>query len=341
VVIEELSGISITEISNMSEVRSSGIARLDKGGLSGETSSRTRLICLSNVRGSEKNLAGYSNGVKAIQDLIGHGEDIARFDLICTLTAKEVPSYIINQDLYEVTHEEVLKEDDLKLLMQFIWALKPDQINIGKDTYLECLNQTQIMGKLYHPSCHIFQAASGRLKLARIACAIACLQFSWDGKRIQVLPEHVQAASQLLQLLYDKESFGYRVFSDQLFYRDNLRSEAELNEAFVSLVGRPERRSLIANYFTHSTKFTRDELCQVAGLQISQADQFIGKLIASNALDKGDANTWIINTLGYKWFNKFSTVRRVAGVEVESKRKPINLGKKKLTGLQAIFKKRT
>src|SRR5687768_5397893 len=50
VVIEELSGLSVDEISNMSDVRSSGVARLDKGGLSAETQARTRLIALSNVR---------------------------------------------------------------------------------------------------------------------------------------------------------------------------------------------------------------------------------------------------------------------------------------------------
>ena len=335
VVVEELSGISITEISNMSEVRSSGIARLDKGGLSGETSSRTRLICLSNVRGCEKSLAGFNNGVKAIQELIGHGEDIARFDLICTLTAKEVPAHVINQDLYDVPHEEVLKGEDLKLLMQFIWALKPEQIEITKEAYLECLSQTQQLGRNYHPSCHIFQAASGRLKLARIACAIACIQFAWNGRKILIEPEHIQAAAQLLRLLYDKESFGYRAFSDQLFYRDNIRAEALLTETFMQLCSSPTKRSLVANYLTHASKFTRDELCQVASLQIHQADQLIGKMISSNAVDKGEANVWELNQNGYKWMQAFSTVRRVDGEEIEVKRKPVKLGPKK--GLAAIL----
>ncbi len=65
VVLEELSGLSVEEISNMSDVRSSGVARLDKGGLSSQTNARTRILALSNVRPANKTLASYTSGVRA------------------------------------------------------------------------------------------------------------------------------------------------------------------------------------------------------------------------------------------------------------------------------------
>lgn len=303
VIVEELSGLSIGEIANMSDVRSSGVARLDKGGLSGETSAKTRLICLSNVRGRDKNLAGYSTGVKAIQDLIGHGEDIARFDFIVTLTNKEVPAHIINANLYEQETFSLLKAEKLKLLLQFIWALKPDQIEFTKEAYLKCLDVVQEMGLKYHPSCHIFQSSSGRLKLARIATAVACFQFNWTNNKILVEPDHVISARKILELLYDKESFGYKTFSEQLFYRDSIRATEHLEATFNTLFHSQERRMATLQYLVHAGQFTRDEICQVAGLPMLQADQFIGKMIASNLLRKGEANVWEITTIGRGWLN--------------------------------------
>lgn len=301
VAIEELSGLSVDQISNMSEVRSSGIARLDKGGLSAETSSKTRLLCLSNVRGLRKSLADYTNGVTAIQELIGHGEDIARFDLICTLTNKEVPAHVINQNLFEQETFAILQKDKLQKLMQFIWALKPNQIQITKDTYLHCLDVTQELGKKYHPSCHIFQSASGRLKLARIACAVAALQFSWNGDKIIVKREHIDAASNLLQMLYDKESFGYKEYSEQIFYRDNIRAVDYLNASWLNAFNSTEKQRSVVSYMLMSGKFSAEELTQVGGTNRQQADNFIGRFIASNGLRKGEANVWEITPIGYGW----------------------------------------
>ncbi len=114
VVLEELSGLSCEDISHMSEVRSSGIARLDKGGLSSETAAKTRLLFLSNVRRARSNLSDYASGVKALQELVGQNEDISRFDLVLTVTDSEVSNDIINRD--RTKGSTVLYSDEEKRL---------------------------------------------------------------------------------------------------------------------------------------------------------------------------------------------------------------------------------
>lgn len=301
VVIEELSGLSVEEISNMSDVRSSGIARLDKGGLSAETNARTRLLALSNPRPINKNLAGYLSGVKAVQELIGHGEDIARFDLISTLVDREVSVDVINKPFSSRDDENATSEDLYQRLCQFVWALKPAQIKITTDAYYACLEETKRLSDIYHPAVPVFKGGSGRYKIARVAVAIACMQFSWNGKAIVVLEDHVEAAAKFLELLYNKPSFGYHEWSRQMFDRDGVKDIKALDGKLTEVMRNAIRRSKVMESLIHAAKFNRDELCAVASLQIAQADSLIGTMVRERVLRKGEANVWEITPAGRDW----------------------------------------
>ena len=299
VIVEELSGMSVENISHMSEVRSRGIARLDKGGLSSQTPARTRLIVLSNVRPMNKTLAQYLSGVKALQDLIGHAEDISRFDLIITLVDAEVSSDTINSPADETTIP-TFTPDQLRRLCQFVWALKPTQIHFTDEAYIKCLEWTKKMQEIYHPSVPIFKAASGRLLLARISAAIATLQFSWDGKQIAVEEAHVDAAVTILRGLYDKPSFGYLEYSRQMQDRENIKGIDEIESALKKDL---KSEVLVATFdsMLHAAKFSRDELAATGSMQLFQADDLIGALLRGRVIRKGEANTWEITKPGKVW----------------------------------------
>lgn len=302
VVIEELSGLSIHEISNLSEIRSSGKARMDKGGLSSETNARTRLVFLSNVRGRGRSLSGCISGVKAIEDLIGHSEDISRFDLISTLTTREVSADIINAPRYKQEKSD-LDLSSLKDLIQFIWSLGPEHIQFTKEAYLACLTKTKELGILYHPSIPLFDVGSGRLKLARIATAIACFCFNWNTNHILVEVSHIEAAVKLLQTLFDKSSCGYREYSEQMFHRESIYNEESITSEIKVLLT-PAKRNRVFDYMIHCGKFTDDEIAVISGLQIHQAQKLVGKMIAGNVLRKGEANVWELTPIGKTWLEK-------------------------------------
>lgn len=299
VIIEELSGLSVGDISNMSEVRSRGIARLDKGGLASQTPARTRLIALSNVRPMQRNLAQYLSGVKAIQELIGHPEDISRFDLIVTLIDSEVSSDVINSPIDETT-EATFSPEDLRRLCQFAWSLKPSQIRFSDAAYTLCLEWTKKMQEIYHPSVPIFKAASGRLLLARIAAAIATLQFSWDGTTLTIESVHVEAAVNLLRGLYDKPSFGYLEYSRQMQDREEIKSVDALEKNVKSNIKHDILLSVLEN-LVHAGRFSRDELAAIGSMQQHQAEDLIGAMLRSRVIRKGDANVWDITKVGKDW----------------------------------------
>lgn len=305
VILEELSGLSVEEISNMSDVRSSGFARLDKGGINAETNARTRLLCLSNSRSKTKALSQYLFGVHAVSELIGHGEDIARFDIITTLTDREVSTDIINsKDFAMAANSQMIAADQFQKLAHFIWALTPEQIDITQEAYEACLEETKRLSTIYHPSVPIFKGGSGRYKLGRIATAIACLQFAWNGTHIEVSAEHVEAAARLLQFIYDKPSLGYRQYSEQLYDREKVKDTVLVRKEFKERIPRKTLPKVL-EVLIHATSFTRDEFCAVAGLNFMHADQLLGVMMRERALRHGEKNVWEITPAGKTFLEDF------------------------------------
>lgn len=306
VVIEELSGLSVEQISHMSDVRSSGVARLDKGGLSAETNARTRLLVLSNVRNPNKTLASYTSGVRAVQELVGHGEDIARFDLIITLVDADVSVEVINTPVRQRKGERDFEPDDFQRLVRFIWMLKPEQIRFTTEAYLTCLEYTKDLSAEYHPAIPIFKGGSGRYKIARIAAAIATLQFSWREKEIIVNEEHIEAAVILLRTLYNKAPMRYDEWSKQMYDRGIIKDTDEIDAKMVQVLPNIKKRGQTIEALLHTGKFSRDELCAIGSINILHADDLIGVMLRNRILSKGDANIWEITPAGKHWLQKYS-----------------------------------
>lgn len=316
VVVEELSGLGTDQISHMSDVRSSGVARLDKGGLSGETAAATRLLFLSNVRRENGSLGTAASGVRELQELIGHSEDIARFDLIITLVDSEVSDIIINRDKTNERHDPLDEETQLRYrqLVKFIWSLRPEQIKFTDEAYRECLTLTLELSKRYHPSIPIFKAGSGRFKVARIATAIACSQFNWDPTEgvVKVEPRHVGATKLLLTRLYDKPSLGYARYSRQRFFLEAIRDEDKLLSAIASSLRGDEAKAIFYRWISGTITFTKLEMCESINLPNFFGDRLISAMLNSNVIQKADRNRpneWELTTQGRKWMEARNTIK--------------------------------
>ena len=247
------------------------------------------------MRSKTKRLADFLSGVKAVQELVGHAEDISRFDLIITLTDSEVSSETINRAATRRRTRPAWAVADLRLLCQWVWSLRSEQIEITGDAARRCLELTLELGKDYHSGVPIFKAASDRYKVARVAVAIACLQFSYENNKVVVHAAHMEAAAHLLRELYDKPSLGYREWSRQMFDRENLRDTKELADTFHQVQPNQKLRSRSAEVLIHAAKFSRDELCATASLSITQG-----------VLRKGEANTYEVTPAGKRWLEEIA-----------------------------------
>lgn len=231
VVLDEFGGIADKGIlEQMSSVRSSGIAQINKI-VSSQTFARTRLVYIANpVDGST--IGSYTNGaMDAIRGLAKNPEDIARFDFALAVASDEVGAEEINaRKPPRVDHR--FTAHLCSQLINWVWSRTMDQIVWGAGVENYVLERAQELGRKYVPDPPLVQAENVRIKLARLAVAIAGRLFSADetGELLVVDREHVEAAETLLNAFYGMESFGYTEHSATVIHE---RTVAEKNAKAV------------------------------------------------------------------------------------------------------------
>jgi hypothetical protein len=221
VTIDELSGMDDEELSKMSDVRSSGIAKAS-GVITSETTARTRAIYISNPRnGKPLNTEAY--GANAILKLFGKAEDVRRLDLAMAVASGDVAPELVNVSVSEMERVPHVYTSDLcNMRTIWAWSRTSEQINITPDATKKILELATLMGKKYSARVPIVEAADQRLKIARLAIACACCVFSTkDGHTVDVLPEHAEYVVNFMEKIYSTKAMGY----DKMSEVDNLISD--------------------------------------------------------------------------------------------------------------------
>jgi hypothetical protein len=211
IVLDEASSLEEDTISDLSGLRSSGVAEIIKI-QSERTSARTRLVWVSNPRSGRK-LDTYNYGVQAVKELIGRVEDVARFDIAVTAASTEVDMSLINtMTRRRVTHKHTSELCNKRIL--WAWSRNADQVKFTYDAEKAVLDAAQRLGQKYSPQIPLVEAAEQRIKVARLSVATAARMFSTeDGETILVKPEHVKFVEALLDRVFSKPSMGYDLFS--------------------------------------------------------------------------------------------------------------------------------
>lgn len=285
-VIDEISGMAVEDIGKMSGVRSSGIAEIVKVQTE-KTFSRTRLVWLGNPR-SNRSLATYDAGVMAIQDLIGRPEDIARFDIACTVASGEVALTVINQSERAPVPHRYTSELCHQLVL-WAWSRRADQVHITKEAEHACLEGASAMSRLYSSHIPLVEPAEQRIKIIRLATAAACRVFSTtDGETVTVGAEHVRYAVDLLNQLYNSPSMNYGAYSKAKLAEAELKDPVAM-KALVVEHGAPLVEGLLAQSYYHLQDFE-----DIFNMEKRELKPIIATLIRNRALKK--ANTVYVKT---------------------------------------------
>lgn len=258
VVLDEVSGLSAEQIAQMSSIRSSGIAEMTK--IQNERAlARTRLLWLANPRDSR--MDDYTFGVQALPPLIGNNEDVARFDMAMGAFSREVSASLINSGGRQ-TEERRYETDSLRNCLRWAWTRRTEDIVITDDAVRSALAEAKRIGGRYSESPPLVQGANARMKIARIAVAIAMRTFSCDdaGKCV-VEPRHVEAATAFLDKIYGNVDFGYSVISDQI-NSDRNQTIDNMDRIMQYIVARPG----LSRFLKHTPVFDRNALETVMNL---------------------------------------------------------------------------
>lgn len=228
VVLDEVSGMAERDIiEQMSSIRSSGVAQITKIA-SDETSARTRLIWISNPADGKRIAEMPAGGTEGLKRLVKNPEDIARFDFALTASNADVSTETVVADHHLRKHGD----EACRKLLTWAWSRREDQVKFTALAEKATITAAIDLGHRYLPDPPLVQGENIRMKIARIAAAIAARTFSCDDacEVVIVKKAHVEAAVEFLDWVYGVDTMGYLRMSN-LIRRD--REDAQKNKPRV------------------------------------------------------------------------------------------------------------
>ena len=211
IIFEELAKAKGSIMPDLTDVRSSGLARIVRSTGDLTLPASVRILFLTNPKTEDSEIMrpiiAYPNGIEIIKPLIGSIEDIARFDFIYILP--DTPSDI--DPLW--TPPEGFTEKQLRTRIQWIWSRKEDQVHLSTDIQQYIVEMSKKLNDKYLCSIKIFSTETWK-KVARMAIAIAGYMVStnMDFSTIVVQRKHVDIACTLLESIYNNDTFKLREF---------------------------------------------------------------------------------------------------------------------------------
>jgi hypothetical protein len=217
-------------------------------------------------------MENFTWGVQAIRPLIGNNEDIARFDLVCAVAVGDVSSEEINRP--HQAGRMLYHPSACSVLVRWAWTRTREQITWGPGAEQAVYDAALNLGKRYVEDPPLLQAANSRVKIARVAISIAMRLYSTpDGEIVVVKREHVTAAVQMIDMLYQMPTLGYAARSKELI--SNARQAKKHSaEAMKYLKG---RRGLTP-FLRGNGQFKRQDLEEVLNISRDEANGVINSL---------------------------------------------------------------
>jgi len=280
VILDEVNGLDLRNISNLSAIRDTGIAERTVVGSTRKTSARVRLIWISNPRATGKRIESYTSGVEAIRELIGKAEDIARFDFAIIAAKQDVDAEKINA-YYRGKVEHLFTSELCNKILMWAWSRKERHIHFKPETEKLILKYAVEMSEKYTDVIPLVQGSIQRIKLAKLSVALACRLFSTDdGKNVIVKPEHAEYIYLYLNQIYDSPYFGYGDYSVFKKEEDQVSHLDEIKKLILSL----QEPDQFINRMLNANSILFDDLMDFADISRDQAKVLRQSLVANNCL---------------------------------------------------------
>lgn len=193
---------------------------------------KTRVIFLANAL-RDKPLSAYRQGCAALADLFP-APFLRRFDLAAVVQSPENADY---NAAHRPTGDAKVKPGDLSALVYWCWSRTDNQILFSHDATQATLDIASKLSGRFGRSDEIplLHPAVARFTLARLGCAWAMLSVSSpDFNSVEILPQHLALAEELLTSLYSAKSCAL----DQYNLEAGARQTADLTAATTAELAR-------------------------------------------------------------------------------------------------------
>lgn len=283
VVLDEVGGLHLQEIAALSHLRSTGIAEINKVKAS-RTHARCRLIWLGNPR--EGKMSDYTFGIDAMLPLIGKPEDVARFDMCMSVASGEVQSDTMNRP-HELVRRPRYTAEACHALLRWAWSRRSDQIIWSAKAQEVCFAEARKMGTRYVETPPLVQAANVRIKIARVATALALRTFSTDESYecCIVTDEHVLSAVKFLDSIYKMPGFGYAQHSNNV-----MRKRAKALESYDEAQELMNDDLDLARFLRDNEHFRPFDLESFLNLGRDEANATVNRLVKLGMIERRNGN---------------------------------------------------
>lgn len=286
--VDELSGMPENDLAQMSDVRSSGIAKAT-GVVTAETTSRTRMMFISNPRNGRQ-LKAENYGVSAILKLWGKAEDVRRLDFAVGVASGEVDTDIVNKSITDIPAvPHVYTSDRCKMRVMWAWSRRPENVIFTDEASKVILENASKMGKKYASRIPLVEPADQRLKLARLSVAAAAAVYSTDdGTNIIVNKEHVEFVVRYLNDVYDSKALAYDRFSADVFENSDTTDAAmqRLRNGFISIPFATRSVMDVVKALYQMPYFNRNTIEDATGLDRDELKNLLQFLISNSIIEK-------------------------------------------------------
>lgn len=284
VIIDEAGGLAEADIGKMSRVRSQGKAELVKI-QSQETEAWTRLIWLANPRDS-MTVNEFSSGVDIVESLIHCPEDIARWDMVLIVSKDEIEfSRMATRNRVSTPHRYTSAK--CKNLVLWAWTREVKEIEFTEDAEAACFELALKMCEKYCSDFTLVHPSEQRIKLARLACALAARLYSTpDGRKLIVHKNHVKYIHDYLNRIYDSKYFKYDTWSVNQTAGSKI-IDVEAVEEFCESIGHYG-----CGKFLEIKDFRLKDIEEYLGISTDEAKAKLSKLLLNNAMSRGKRDAY-------------------------------------------------
>jgi len=278
----------------LSGVRSSGIVELVKI-QSQKAMAKTRIVFISNPLWGR--MAEHNYGVEVIREIFKTQQDMSRIDFAIAVGGDDVDDKLINTPMPKDTEHKYTSELCHNSVM-FAWSRKTENIIFEKETEETILKLANQMGEDFSQDIPLVIGAEMRIKLARMAVAVATRLYSTDetGENVIVKRAHVLAVSDFLYGEYCGDVMGYKEYSDQRF-REKTIGDVEFFEL------KADSDLAVINSFLDLGTFHISDIEDILALSHQDAKEFVSKMRQNRLIKR--KHTFYVKMPGFiKWLKE-------------------------------------
>jgi hypothetical protein len=264
-------------------------------------------LFITNPR-SDRPVAAYNFGIETIAELIGHPEDIRRFDTALVMSNREInPTEINELSRKRPEVEHTFTSDFCNKLILWAWTRKNQQVIFENDAVEEIFDSANMFCSKYSEEFPLVDRGTMRHKLARLSASLAARTFSTeDGVHLIIRKCHVLFISDFLNSIYSSDVFGYSEFSKAQKYAHSV-IDAGLIEKHIK--GTKFPKDLVENLLI-AKEITLDDLCDWCDLDRDNGKTMLSFFVRKHALKR--VKTGYYKTQG---FIEFLRGLKEAGIE--------------------------